>query len=637
MSVLRRQPPARAESVDDVAALGYRHWLGGGSPVTAVAGLPGGLRRAWGRSLQLRVGLTTLLVTGVFVFLIGVYLTNRISAGVLTAKRSSALVQARTGRTVALQNLQGVSAGDVLGALTVLQQLFPAPTDDGGPDTGLYYTSIRSAAPVLQTSFPNQPPVPAALSDTVRKGYLALQYAPLTPPGKHRTTTALIVGQLVTAPSTSFELYYIFPLTAEQQTIDLVQRTVLVAGIGLMLLIAVIAVLVTRQAVGPVRTVSQTARRLSDGDLTQRVPVQGTDELAVLAGSFNDMASSLQRQFRALEELSRLQRRFTSDVSHELRTPLTTVRMAAEMIYARREEFPADLARSSELMYEELDRFEALLADLLEISRYDAGVARLEVETVDMRRIVDTSVAGTRHLAEQRGCDVVVHAAPTPVLADVDPRRIERILRNLIGNAIDHSEGRPVVIRIASDGTAATVAVRDHGLGLRPGEAGLVFNRFWRGDPSRSRLTGGTGLGLAISLEDARLHGGWLQAWGERGHGALFRLTVPLHAGSVLPSRPEPLQPDSSQDAEDGLTALQVADGTGARSPQSSGAVSGSTRSSGAVSGTAGSTPAESTALAGSAAKSGSVALDGADADVAPDAPVRPGAPVRLSNAGGAS
>ncbi len=626
MNVLRRQPPARADSVDDVAALGYQHWLGGGSPVTAVAALPGRLRRAWGRSLQLRVGVTTLLVTGVFVFLIGVYLTNRISAGVLTAKRSSALVQARTGRTVALQNLQGVSAGDVLGALTVLQQLFPAPSDDGGPDTGLYYTSIRSSAPVLQTSFPNQPPVPGALSDTVRKGYLALQYAPVSPPGKHRTTTALIVGQLVTAPSTSFELYYIFPLTAEQQTIDLVQRTVLVAGIGLMLLIAIIAVLVTRQAVGPVRTVSQTARKLSDGDLTQRVPVQGTDELAVLAGSFNDMASSLQRQFRALEELSRLQRRFTSDVSHELRTPLTTVRMAAEMIYARREEFPADLARSSELMYEELDRFEALLGDLLEISRYDAGVARLEVETVDLRTIVDSSVAGTRHLALQKGCDVVVHAALTPVLADVDPRRIERILRNLIGNAIDHSEGRPVVIRIASDGTAAIVSVRDQGVGLRPGEAGLVFNRFWRGDPSRSRLTGGTGLGLAISLEDARLHGGWLQAWGERGHGALFRLTVPLRAGSVLPNRPGPLEPNPGQDAEDGLPPVQLAEGIATRSSRSSGAAASSARSSSAL-------PAatESTVTARSAAKSNSLARDGVDADVVASAPVR------LSSAGGSS
>jgi two-component system sensor histidine kinase MtrB len=142
---------------------------------------------------------------------------------------------------------------------------------------------------------------------------------------------------------------------------------------------------------------------------------------------------------------------------------------------------------------------------------------------------------------------------------------VERILRNLLGNAIDHSEGRPVVVRIASDANAATIAVRDHGLGLRPGEAGLVFNRFWRGDPSRSRLTGGTGLGLAISMEDARLHGGWLQAWGERGRGALFRLTLPLRPDSVLPSRPDALAPLPAEDAEDGVPNLTLPDDDASR------------------------------------------------------------------------
>ena len=544
VSGFRRSFPRRAESVDDVAALDYQHWLGGRSPVSAVRGVPGRIRRGWGRSLQLRVGVTTLLVTGVFVFVIGLYLTNRISSGVLTAKRSTALVQARTGRTVAEQNLAGVSPGDVAGVVPVLQQLFPAPNDEGGgPDTGFYYTSIRSSAAALQENFPDQPPVPQALSDTVRQGYLALQYAQVVPPGKQNATTALIVGQLVTAPSASFELYYLFPLTAEIQTIDLVQRTVLIAGIGLMLLIAVIAVLVTRQAVGPVRTVSQTARRLSEGDLTQRVPVQGTDELAVLAASFNDMASSLQRQFRRLEELSRLQRRFTSDVSHELRTPLTTVRMAAEIIYSHREEFPAELARSSELMYEELNRFEALLGDLLEISRYDAGVARLELDTVDLRSIVDASVVGTRHLAAQKKCQVIVHGAPSPVLAEVDPRRVERILRNLIANAIDHAEHKPVRIRMAADEDTVAVTVRDYGVGLRPGEEKLVFSRFWRSDPSRVRRSGGTGLGLAISVEDARLHQGRLEAWGEPGNGACFRLTLPLVRGHKVTTSPLPMKP----------------------------------------------------------------------------------------------
>ena len=335
-------------------------------------------------------------------------------------------------------------------------------------------------------------------------------------------------------------------MTAEQETIALVQRTVWVAGLGLMLLISSIAVLVTRQVVRPVQVVAEIAQQISAGDLTKRVSVRGSDEVAVLGRSFNDMASSLQGQLRRLEELSRLQRRFTSDVSHELRTPLTTVRMATEILYARRTELPGDLTRSTELLHAELDRFEGLLGDLLEISRYDAGVARLELESIDVRGVVSTAVAASRALAESQGSTIEVLAPPTPVMAQVDARRIERILRNLLGNAVDHGDGKPIRVIVQRYESRIEISVRDYGVGLRPGEAGLVFNRFWRGDPSRSRLTGGTGLGLAISLEDARLHGGWLQAWGERGQGALFRLTIPIDSDTPLPAAPTVLAPDDT-------------------------------------------------------------------------------------------
>jgi len=269
----------------------------------------------------------------------------------------------------------------------------------------------------------------------------------------------------------------------------------------------------------------------------------GSDDIARLGQSFNEMAGSLQRQIQQLEQLSRLQRRFTSDVSHELRTPLTTIRMASEVLYTRRADFPPQVARSAELLQAELDRFEGLLADLLEISRYDAGVARLEAEDIDLRSVVARVVESQRVLAARQGSEIVTHVPDELVPVEIDSRRVERILRNLIGNALDYGEGRPVVVTVAADDAAAAVTVRDHGVGLRPGEVGLVFNRFWRGDPSRSRLTGGTGLGLAISLEDARLHGGWLQAWGDRGSGAQFRLTLPRRVGEPLSSSPLPLQP----------------------------------------------------------------------------------------------
>jgi two-component system sensor histidine kinase MtrB len=129
----------------------------------------------------------------------------------------------------------------------------------------------------------------------------------------------------------------------------------------------------------------------------------------------------------------------------------------------------------------------------------------------------------------------------------VDRRRVERILRNLLDNAVEHGEGRDVVVTVATDRDAVAVAVRDHGVGFGPGEQHLVFDRFWRADPARARTTGGTGLGLAIALEDARLHGGWLQAWGERGKGSVFRLTLSRTLGEELAGSPLPLGPDEAE------------------------------------------------------------------------------------------
>ena len=300
---------------------------------------------------------------------------------------------------------------------------------------------------------------------------------------------------------------------------------------------------VTRLVVSPVRVAARTAQRLSNGLLDQRMEVNGEDDLAALAASFNQMAENLQRQILRLEDMSRLQRRFTSDVSHELRTPLTTVRMAADLIFNSRDEFDPAVSRSAELLQTELDRFENLLAELLEISRFDAGFAALDAEPTDLGPLVRTgrgpagSGGGTGRVA------VALDVPTDPVVAEVDVRRVERILRNLVGNAIEHGEGKPVKVRLAAREGAVAITVRDHGVGLKPGEEKLVFNRFWRADPSRARQTGGTGLGLSISVEDARLHGGWLEAWGAPGQGAQFRLTLPTRAGTRLVSSPLRLVP----------------------------------------------------------------------------------------------
>jgi len=317
-------------------------------------------------------------------------------------------------------------------------------------------------------------------------------------------------------------------------------------------LVAGMTWLVTRQVVTPIRMARRVAERLAAGQLQERLRVVGEDDLARLATSFNQMASNLQRQIRQLEELSRVQRRFVSDVSHELRTPLTTVRMASDVLHDARHEFDPVTARSAELLQTELDRFETLLVDLLEISRFDAGAAVLDVEDVNLVDVAHRVVDMTRPLAEQRGVQVRVQAPSHPCPAEADVRRVERIVRNLVTNAIDHAESRghgaEVLIRVAGDDHAAAVAVRDYGVGLAPGEAAMVFNRFWRADPARARTSGGTGLGLAISLEDTHLHGGWLQAWGRPGRGAQFRLTLPRRAGAPLRQSPLPLVPSDAEE-----------------------------------------------------------------------------------------
>jgi two-component system sensor histidine kinase MtrB len=216
------------------------------------------------------------------------------------------------------------------------------------------------------------------------------------------------------------------------------------------------------------------------------------------------------------------------------------------VLHDARREFDPATARAAELLQVELDRFETLLADLLEISRFDAGAAVLEVDDVNLVDVAHRVVDVTRALADQRSTTVKVLSPGHPCLAEADVRRVERIVRNLVTNAIDHAESGDIVLHVDADEHAAAIAVRDYGVGLASGESAMVFNRFWRADPARARTSGGTGLGLSISLEDTHLHGGWLQAWGRPGQGAQFRLTLPRRAGGVLRQSPLPLVPEDA-------------------------------------------------------------------------------------------
>jgi two-component system sensor histidine kinase MtrB len=377
----------------------------------------------------------------------------------------------------------------------------------------------------------------------VQNGQSGYQMTTVTDPTGQRQIYLVVGAPISVTFSPPVQVYLMFSMSTEQNTIGVVQEDLVLGGLVLVLLLAGITNLVIRQVVRPVRNAAEIAERFAEGHLDERMRVIGEDDVARLAESYNQMAESIQAQIHQLEDFGQLQRRFTSDVSHELRTPLTTVRMAADVLHASREQFPSGLSRSTELLVDELDRFEALLGDLLEISRLDAGVEELASELVDVRGLVRSAVNSVQGIVESTGTKIVLEMPDTEATAEVDARRVERILRNLLANAVDHGENVPVRLIIATNDTAIAIAVRDYGVGLRTGEAELVFNRFWRADPSRNRRTGGTGLGLAISVEDARLHGGWLEAWGEPGKGACFRLTLPRVPNTELTDSPIPLPP----------------------------------------------------------------------------------------------
>jgi two-component system sensor histidine kinase MtrB len=519
----------------------------------------------WRRSLRLRVVTTTIVLSLIVVALLGQFLIGRIRDGLIDSKTDAALVEAAAGAQSAQKEFEEADRTDPSSLILLVDQVVSRLATGGGPaglnEILLVRSPSDSSSPIgLESASSTNRyvvsvrTIPTELRESVetqgRQAYTnvaMVQTDGVTVPG-------LAVGTPLAIPNAgAYELYYLFPLDQEEETLSLVQRTLAGAGIALIALVGLIAWVVARQVVTPVRMAARISERLAAGRLEERMHVRGEDDLARLGASFNKMATNLQRQIRQLEDLSRVQRRFVSDVSHELRTPLTTVRMAADVLHESRQDFDPAVARSAELLQTQLDRFESLLADLLEISRYDAGAAVLEAEPVDVRDIVRHVLDATEPLAERKGSRVTLHAPRRPCVAEVDRRRIERILRNLVVNAIEHGEGNPITVTVAADAAAVAVAVRDHGVGLRPGEAALVFNRFWRADPARARTTGGTGLGLSIALEDAHLHGGWLQAWGEPGKGSQFRLTVPRRPDIELSGSPIPLSPADSTSRTDGL------------------------------------------------------------------------------------
>ena len=526
----------------------------------------------WRRSIQLRVVSATVVLGVIVVLVVGQLLLQRITAGVVASRQEQVIAQSHEDFINTRNGIvtpSGEANRDIYTRVHDIINSLAAPADRPTRyvilERALGNTSVGDV-PDYSSAGIDRMAIPDELRQAVVHNRGERQEAQVfTTELDGRSVPVIAVGGLLDLGSAAggrYELYLVYSLQREVQVVDVVRRTFIFGGIALVLLVGAVAWVVTRQVVAPVAQAARTAEQLASGRLDRRMRVRGDDELARLGRAFNEMAASLERQIHRLEELSRVQRRFVSDVSHELRTPLTTLRMAGEVMYEARHTFEPALGRSAELLQAQLDRFEALLADLLEVSRFDAGAAVLETEAVDLCELVEQVMEDLRPLAERRGTPVELIVGPGSTVADVDPRRVERIVRNLVGNAIEHSESEPVQVRIAGDEGAVAVAVRDHGVGLRQADLSMVFNRFWRADPARARTTGGTGLGLAIALEDAHLHGGWLQVWGEPRQGANFRLTLPRRVGAPLTVSPLPLVPWDAGRGKGAVAVVTTSDGT---------------------------------------------------------------------------
>ena len=510
--------------------------------------IPQRMRRLWRESLQFRA----LATAGVLMFLsflaVGWSLSSQIATSLFENQKSQALQESISG----FRNVQSVLNSsemrsdseirrNVSRTLTVL---------DAGASGKRSWILVPLEGQGKQGFIPeqssdkslNSSSIPTDFKNTVRdRDGVYWQTSTITTfeNNRERTHPVLIVGTHVSiAQNPNYGLFTVYDMTDSSSTIAHINFVLFGGFCALLTVVLSVVWFVTRFVVRPITQTAITAERLAAGDLDQRVSVKGEDQAARLGISFNRMADSLQEKIVQLERLSTLQQRFVSDVSHELRTPLSTVRLGTELLYDSRENMTPMQVRSVELLHGQVDRFQSMLADLLEISRFDAGSAMLTIDTEDFIQVLSNILQEALPHLERTNTKLNVHTNHESIMVDMDRVRIERVLRNLLYNAIEHGESRPIDVYVDANATNLGIAVRDHGIGLSEDEAVQVFNRFWRADTSRKRTLGGTGLGLSIAAEDVRLHGGTLEAWGEKGRGACFTMNLPLVHGAPLGESP---------------------------------------------------------------------------------------------------
>jgi two-component system sensor histidine kinase MtrB len=378
----------------------------------------------------------------------------------------------------------------------------------GGPQKAVLIINPTTG---FENSLPTivQQDVPVDLRESVRTG-MVMQRTHIN------GTPYVVLGTQITSHGP--QVYEFYSLSSDEQDLDRLAQSYVYAAAVALLAASLLALLAAQGVLRPIRRLGLAARRLGEGHLDTRAEVRGSDEIADVARTFNDTAAALEQGVRELRAMEAASRRFVADVSHELRTPLTAMTAVTDMLEDATD-VGDESAPATRLVVTETRRLARLVEDLIEVSRFDAGTAALRLEDVDFVQLVEASLAA-------RGWrDKVTRHVPERLMTRVDPRRIDVIVANLVGNALKHG-GEPVSLRLSAQGDDLLLTVRDRGPGIPADALPHVFERFYKADRARGRSEG-SGLGLSIASENARMHGGRLEARNETGGGASFSLLLP--------------------------------------------------------------------------------------------------------------
>jgi len=406
------------------------------------------------------------------------------------------------------------TAADTRHQLVIAQQFLPLDGERrenllaGFESSGRHVVLVADGE--TSASNPGFAPAPtSALSEQVAAGRLAFD----RPAGQPHL---LIVGGQI--PGSSAQLYLVRSEDRIHSDLDQLRAVLAAAWFAVVLIAAGIGRVLARRTLEPVARAGEAARAIAEGLLATRLPVRGRDEFGAWAASSNEMADALEGKIAALSAAEARERRFTANVAHELRTPVTALVAAASLLRDQLDRIPEEARRPAELVVGDVVRLRRLIEELMEISRLDAGREPVAASDVD-------PLALLRSLAGAHGWSGRVTIGGDTVVVHTDPRRLERVLANLLANAVEHG-GLGVRASVHANARTVNVDVADDGPGIAAEHLPHVFDRFYKADPARSGR--GSGLGLAIAWENARLIGGRLRAASPPGAGAVFRLEMPV-------------------------------------------------------------------------------------------------------------